>query len=141
MRTTQYYPVIQTTDVAGTAAFYQQHFAFWPLFQTDWYVHLQSEDDETVNLAIPAHDHETIPPEARGCTTGLILNFEVEDVDAEHERALSGGLPMIKSLRTEPFGQRHFITRDPNGVLIDVITPTTPAPEFAAAYSGEASRP
>ena len=92
-----------------------------------------------MNLAILAHDHETIPPEGRGCTRGLILNFEVEDVDAEHQRALSAGLPIVKTLRDEAFGQRHFIIRDPNGVLIDIITPTPPAPEFAAAYSPETS--
>lgn len=140
MLTTQYYPVIQTDDVEGTSAFYQQHFGFLSLFETDWYVHLQSEVDSSVNLAILAHDHETIPPEGRGLTSGLILNFEVEDVDAEYERAVSGGLPVVKSLRDEPFGQRHFITRDPNGLLIDVITPAPPAPEFIAAYASDTSR-
>jgi len=141
MLTTQYYPVIQTDDVAGTVAFYLQNFDFKSLFEADWYVHLQSSDDENVNLAILAHDHETIPPEGRGCTRGLILNFEVKDVDAEHERALAGGLPIVKSLRDELFGQRHFITRDPNGVLIDIITPTPPDPEFTASYSSESARP
>lgn len=140
MLTTHYYPVIQTDDVAGISAFYQQNFGFRALFQADWYVHLQSDDNENVSLAILAHDHQTIPPERRGCTRGLILNFEVEDVDAEYERAVLGGLPMVKSLRDEPFGQRHFITCDPNGVLIDIITPIPPAPEFAAAYSAEGPR-
>ena len=40
----------------------------------------------------------------------------------------------------ERFGQRHFITADPNGVLIDVVTPIPPSPEFAALYS-EAALP
>ena len=140
MRTTQFYPVIQTDDVSGTATFYQRNFGFHALFEADWYVHLQSDSDESMNLAILAHDHETIPLEGRGCTRGLILNFEVEDVDAEHERAVKGGLPIVTSLRDEPFGQRHFITRDPNGVLIDIITPTPPAAEFEAAYSAEPRR-
>ena len=34
----------------------------------------------------------------------------------------------------EAFGQRHFITADPNGVLIDVIKPIPPSAEFAANY-------
>ena len=44
----------------------------------------------------------------------------------------------LETLRDEPFGQRHFITRDPNGVLIDVIKPIPPSAEFAAQYAGEA---
>ena len=45
---------------------------------------------------------------------------------------------MLKAIVTEDFGQRHFITADPNGVLIDVITPTPPSAEFAAQYAPEA---
>ena len=41
---------------------------------------------------------------------------------------------MLKPLTDEDFGQRHFITRDPNGVLIDVITPIPPSPEYAALF-------
>jgi len=46
-------------------------------------------------------------------------------------------------LRDEPFGQRHLITSDPGGVLIDTIKPIPPSTEFAAQYadgdlSGEA---
>lgn len=139
MRSTSYYPVIQTADVAGTADFYIRHFRFRPLFAADWYMHLQSEEDEAVNLAILAGDHETIPPEGRGTARGVILNFEVEDVDAEYARVTEAGLPVLKPLTDEAFGQRHFITRDPNGVLIDVITPIPPGPEFAAHFAEGAS--
>jgi hypothetical protein len=41
-------------------------------------------------------------------------------------------------LRDETFGQRHFITKDPNGVLIDVIKPIPPSTEFAAQYQPSA---
>ncbi|SFG63426.1 Uncharacterized conserved protein PhnB, glyoxalase superfamily [Palleronia marisminoris] len=138
MRATQYHPVIQTADVAGTSAFYRKHFGFRALFESDWYVHLQQDFDETVNLAILRHDHETIPPEGRGETRGLILNFEVENVDAEEARLREMGVPVAKSLRDEPFGQRHVIFRDPNGVLIDLITPIPPVGEHAAGYATDA---
>jgi uncharacterized glyoxalase superfamily protein PhnB len=138
MKTTSYYPVLMTNDVAGTAAFYVQHFRFKPLFQADWYVHLQSSEDDSVNLGIVAGDHETVPEEARGKASGLLINFEVEDVDAVHERVQAAGLPILRSLRDEDFGQRHFITRDPNGVLIDVIKQIPPSAEFLAGYSPDA---
>jgi catechol 2,3-dioxygenase-like lactoylglutathione lyase family enzyme len=140
MHLTQYYPVLQTRDVAGTAAFYVAHFGFRPLFAADWYVHLQMEGHPEVNLAILDGHHETIPEAGRGVTTGMILNFEVEDVDAECARLTAAGLPILKPLCDEAFGQRHFITADPNGVLIDVIRPIPPKAEFAGSYD-EAARP
>lgn len=138
MKATSYYPVIMTDDVAGTTAFYTSHFRFKPVFESDWYVHLTSREDRRVNLAILDGQHETIPAVGRGRVSGLILNFEVRDVDAEHEAAVSAGLPILLPLRDEAFGQRHFITSDPNGVLIDIITPIAPSEEFAAQYTDDA---
>ena len=138
MRTTSYYPVVMTDDVAGTVAFYTAHFGFAALFSSEWYAHLQSEVDEKVTLAVLDGRHETIPAVARGKVSGLILNFEVEDVDAVHARLRAAGLPILLALRDEDFGQRHFITADPNGVLIDVITPIPPSAEFAALYAASA---
>ena len=74
--------MLQVADVAATAQFYVEHFRFVPLFEADWYVHLQSRDDEAVNLAILRYDHDTVPEVARKRSQGVILNFEVEDPDA-----------------------------------------------------------
>lgn len=139
MKITSYYPVIMTADVAGTAAFYQHHFGFTALFASDWYVHLQLADQPSVNLAVLDGSHETIPAPARGQRAqGLLLNFEVEDPDALHDRLQAAGLPVLQPLRDEAFGQRHFITADPNGVLIDIIKPIPPSAEFAAQYQAGA---
>jgi uncharacterized glyoxalase superfamily protein PhnB len=138
MKCSQFYPVLLTDRVAETARFYSDHFRFAPKFESDWYVHLQSAEDPAVNIAILAGDHETIPATGRGRVCGLLINFEVEDVDAEFARAEAAGLPILLPLRDEPFGQRHFITRDPAGVMIDVITPIPPSPEFLAQYAEDA---
>ncbi len=138
MRITSFYPVLMVANVAATAAFYRTHFGFEAAFEADWYVHLQHGADRSANLAILQGDHETIPPEGRGRAAGMLLNFEVEDVDAVHDRLGAAGLPILLSLRDEAFGQRHFITADPNGVLIDVIRPIPPTGEFAAQYRDDA---
>ncbi|TDR43036.1 putative glyoxalase superfamily protein PhnB [Tahibacter aquaticus] len=138
MKVSSYYPVIMTGDVAGTAAFYQRHFGFVALFSSDWYVHLQLHGDAAVNLAVLDGQHDTIPATGRGRAAGLLLNFEVDDVDGVHERLVAAGLPILRSLRDEDFGQRHFITADPNGVLIDIITPIPPTAQFAAQYDANA---
>lgn len=138
MKAVSYYPVIMTADVARTAAFYIQHFGFEALFSADWYVHLQSKESEHVTLAILDGSHETIPETGRGTVSGLLLNFEVEDVDAVYERLKAAGLPIRLDIRDEDFGQRHFITADPNGVLIDIIKPIPPSAEYAAMYEASA---
>ncbi|MBO3762105.1 VOC family protein [Ciceribacter sp. L1K22] len=138
MKTTSYYPVIMTDRVAETATFYCRHFRFEPLFESDWYVHLQSAEDEKVTLAILDRSHETVPVQARTGVAGLILNFEVEDPDLVYQDCKRAGLPILKDLTDEDFGQRHFITADPNGVLIDVIKPIPPSAEFAAMYDAAA---
>lgn len=138
MKCRQYYPVLMTDDVEATVGFYAAHFAFERKFDSDWYVHLQSREDEGVNLAIMNGQHETIPAEGRGRTAGLLINFEVEDVDAVYDRLKAAGLPMLLEIRDEEFGQRHFITRDPNGVLIDVIKPIPPSAAFLAQYAEDA---
>lgn len=138
MKTTQFYPLIQTEDVARTAAFYMTHFGMKPMFESDWYYHLQSASDPSLNIAVLQADHETIPEGARGPTRNMLLSFEVEDVDAEAARMQAAGVEIAQPLRDEPHGQRHVICRDPNGILIDVITPIAPSAAFLADYAPEA---
>ena len=61
MKISQFYPVIMTSEVAKTAAFYRSHFNMVALFESDWYVHLQSSQDERVNLAVLDGNHESTP--------------------------------------------------------------------------------
>lgn len=140
MKSTQYYPVLMTDRVAATARFYEDHFRFTRQFDSDWYIHLQSAEDASVNLAILDRDHATIPSAGRGRQVGgLLLNFEVADVGAEYERAVSQGLTVLLALRDEDFGQRHFIVQDPNGVMIDVIQPIPPSEAFLRQYADGAA--
>ncbi|RSN26125.1 glyoxalase/bleomycin resistance/extradiol dioxygenase family protein [Amycolatopsis sp. WAC 01416] len=136
MRLTSFYPVLMTEKIAETRDFYCGYFGFELTFEADWYVSLKRCEWE---LAILAPGHDTIPAGAGKPVQGLLLNFEVEDVDAEHRRlVVDAGLPEALSLRSEEFGQRHFIVADPNGVLIDVIQEIPPTGEFAEQFTDEA---
>ncbi|ASY64956.1 Glyoxalase/Bleomycin resistance protein/dioxygenase domain [Sinorhizobium sojae CCBAU 05684] len=101
-------------------------------------MHLQSIEDEHVTLAILDYRHETVPETHRAPAKGLLLNFEVEDPDRLYAGAQAAGLPILKPICDEAFGQRHFITADPNGVMIDIIKPIPPSDEFAALYEATA---
>jgi uncharacterized glyoxalase superfamily protein PhnB len=86
-------------------------------------------------LAVVAYDHETVVQDYQKPVAGLILNFEVDNADTEYQRLIvERGLPLRRPLMTEDFGQRHFATSDPNGVLIDVIQVVPPSAEYLAQY-------
>ena len=54
----------------------------------------------------------------------------VDNVDAIHERAQARDVDIVLSLRDEEFGQRHFMVRDPNGILVDVVKTIPPSSGF-----------
>lgn len=136
MHVSSFYPVICTDRVAETSDFYTRLFGFEVVFTADWYVSLRRGDHE---LAVVDASHPTIPDGYRKPVAGLILNFEVDDVDAEYGRLVGGeGLTPLLELRSETFGQRHFIVADPAGVLVDVITEIPPSAEYADNFTAAA---
>ncbi|MFD9857994.1 VOC family protein [Streptomyces alboflavus] len=135
MKLTGFYPVICTARLTESRDFYTRLLGFETTFEADWYVSLRRPGDSPYELALLDHTHPTIPEAYRRPAQGLLLNLEVEDVDAEWERlVVREGLTPALELRSEDFGQRHFIVADPSGVLVDVITPIPPSGEFAGQY-------
>ena len=102
----------------------------------DWYVSLRSAGERSFELALLDYQHETIPEGfRRAFSGGLLINIEVADVDSVYSNFCDAGLPIHLELRSEDFGQRHFITSDPNGVLIDVIKVLPYTGKFAGLNS------
>jgi catechol 2,3-dioxygenase-like lactoylglutathione lyase family enzyme len=134
MQINSFYPVLMSNQIEATRNFYVQHFGFQIVFEADWYVSLKSADGR-FELAVVAYQHETVVTEYQKPVQGLLLNFEVDNVDAEYNRLITtAGLPLRRELLTEDFGQRHFATSDPNGVLIDVIQVIPHTEEYADQY-------
>ncbi|MEU5864396.1 VOC family protein [Nonomuraea sp. NPDC047529] len=133
MELSSVYPVVCTADLTASKDFYVRLFGYEVTFEADWYVSLRRGPYE---LALLDHRHPTLPAAYRRPVAGLLINFEVADVDAEWERlVVREGLAPELTLRDEDFGQRHFIVADPNGVLVDVITPIPPSGEYASQYA------
>lgn len=138
MKVNSYYPVITVSDVAATAGFYETNFGFQKGFDSGWYVHLIHPENPGVNLAVMEASHDSLPDGYRKEAQGLLLNFEVEDVDAVYDRMTASDVKILRPLKDEPWGQRHFIMCDPAGVMIDVIKMIPPTAEFAEQYEGDA---
>lgn len=56
-----------------------------------------------------------------------ILEFHVDDVDAEYERLRDRIPEFVQAPTTQPWGNRSLLFRDPDGNLINFFTPVTPA--------------
>jgi predicted enzyme related to lactoylglutathione lyase len=64
-----------------------------------------------------------------GCSTNLsaragetILDFVVDDVDAEYERIAALGVQWVLRPTTQPWGRRSMLFRDPEGHLVNVLS-------------------
>ena len=134
---TSIFPTICADDVAATRDFYVELFDFRVVFDSGWYAQLEALDGAKPQIGIVERDHETVPAAFRRDPAGVLIAIEVDDVDAVHARAEAARLEMPLNLRSETFGQRHFMTIDPSGTLVDVITPIPPTGDFAGSGAGE----
>lgn len=140
MELSSFYPVICTERVKESKEFYTSYFNFDITFENEWYVSLVMNYGGKFQLAFVDYRHSSLPSGFQNPAQGLLLNFEVEDVAAEYKRLKRAGLPILLDLRDEEWGQRHFITSDPNGILIDVIKMIPPTNEYADAYTDHSEK-
>jgi catechol 2,3-dioxygenase-like lactoylglutathione lyase family enzyme len=68
---------------------------------------------------------------APGCMAGAgyggcVLEFGVEDVDAEFERLVLMNVPIVKPPTTQSWGIRSVWFRDPDGNIVNFNAPATP---------------
>ncbi len=115
-------------DAGRTAAFYERLLGLERRFSSDWFV-LLGGDGAGVELGFLARDHETVPPAIREGQGGTLLTVVVADCDAAHARAVETGAEIVSPPADTAYGQRRMILRDPDGGLLDVSSPTAPAPQ------------
>lgn len=56
----------------------------------------------------------------------VIIEFMVDDVDAEHRRLQNLGVEIVTAPTTMPWGNRSLLFRDPDGNLVNFFSPVTP---------------
>ena len=129
------FPVICTDEpLSASCAFYRELLDMKVVFANDWYVQLQHPEDARIQVAFVRRDHASVPDGYRNAPDGVLVTFETDDAEALRARAEKLGLPIVLALRDEDWGQRHFITRDPSGLLVDVVQLIAPSVEYAASY-------
>ncbi|SFW74145.1 VOC family protein [Amycolatopsis australiensis] len=120
-------------DVAATTRFYADVIGLPVTVELDWFA--------SINAGAPGYEisfvrrgHESVPEGYRAQqAAGLAFGLVVEDAAAEAERLAEAGVELVTPVVDEVYGQRHFYVADPNGVLLDIIEPIAPDPDWAAA--------
>ncbi|GIG70371.1 VOC family protein [Phytomonospora endophytica] len=125
---------LMSDDPAGAARWFTEHFGFQVGIDIGWYVNTQHPDHPAMALDFVDRAHDSLPEALRGrLVEGTLLGFVVEDVDAEERRLRTAGVDIVLPLATEPWGQRRFQLRGPDGVVVEVLQMVTPDPAWMAA--------
>lgn len=121
---------ISTNRLQESKKFYMKHFGFRLVYESNWYIELIAADMPTMGISF------TLPQREAGefFQKGLILSFEVDDVDAEYHRLKTAGLEIIQDLVDKPWGERSFVIDDPNGVHLYIYKSIPPTPEYKEIY-------
>lgn len=129
------YPVVGVVDVQAAKDFYTSLLGLEVSYDSDWYVSLKTTSEPIGQVAFVRWDHESVPAASRKLPQGTLVTIETGAVDEIHERARELELELALPLRDEPWGQRHFMVRGPDGVLLDIVKLIPPAQEYAASYT------
>ena len=119
---------LNVLDVPAASAFMIEHFGFTEQMAADGFSSLARED-AGANIVFLRKGLATLPEDQRDdLAQGLIVAFEVEDLEGELARLQGEGVEITMPLTVEEWGERAFQVREPNGVIIQLVDwngPTT----------------
>jgi catechol 2,3-dioxygenase-like lactoylglutathione lyase family enzyme len=138
MKVRDLYPLVTTSALTEVRDFYVSHFGFDVAFEANWFVYLIGPGEDGTRGATLAFMHPNHPSNPPGPENfnglGMILTVEVSDATSVYQRFTESNAPVVHPLTDEKWGQRRFMTRDPAGVLVDVVEQIEPAAGFWEQY-------
>lgn len=115
------YPIICTDKFRDTVNYYEDYLGFSVQFEiVQNFVILKRNSYKDVYVAILDINNHEIPEEYRRSSSGVILNFPVEDVEKAYDELYIEGLEILDKPKISICGRKHFFVVDPNGILINV---------------------
>ena len=113
MRVRRIVPNINSADPRLPNRF-TKRFGLNPAMDMGWIITFASPSNPTAQVSVVASDTRTEPH--------ADISVEVADVDACHAAAQLQGYSIVYPLTDEPWGVRRFFVRNPNGVIINVVS-------------------
>lgn len=129
------YPVIISRKLEETVNFYVERFNFNKIFESTFFVLLQSDGDRPFSIAFMEEVHPTAPPSPGVFSgAGFFLTIQVADAQRCYEALKNDGFDIPYTIADEPWGQKRFGLTDPNGIWVDVVQQTTPQEGYWDKY-------
>jgi catechol 2,3-dioxygenase-like lactoylglutathione lyase family enzyme len=122
MRVTGTAVSLNVPDPQASADFLTRHIGYAVAMQDDGFIslaHPQAPNIVLLRTGLPTFKPAT---HAGSVRDGLIIAFVVDDIDAEFVRMKGGGASVVTPPETEPWGERFCQFRDPNDVIVQLIT-------------------
>ncbi|RRO20423.1 glyoxalase [Saccharopolyspora rhizosphaerae] len=112
---------LNVEDVPASSRFLVEHFGFEEAMAADGFASL-TRSDAGLHVVFLRRGLATLPDDQREVhAAGLLLAFEVEDLEGELSRLRGEGVPITMPLTVEEWGERAFQVRDPNGVIVQLV--------------------
>ncbi len=123
--THQLFPLIITTDLAGTKRFYANVCGCTATIEMDTYLQFRfgdkPGDPELCFMTPDAMPDGTVMPKFEG--KGVVMSIPVRNADAQHAMLRNNGGTPINEPTDKPWGWRSFLIADPNGLVLDFFHP------------------
>lgn len=113
---------IVTPFLKESKDFYTANFGLTVKFETDWFVLLETQQASEIAFMLPGI--ESFHPLFRNkyADAGLWLTFNVSNIENEYRRIKAlQTIDIIQDIKTENWGERHFVIKDPNNIAIDIV--------------------
>ena len=113
-----------TDNVEGLAGFYARLLDL-PAALNEYYVEIQAGSASVGFSRRRFTEHREAggpPTPGPARRDGIILDFLVDDVDAEYPRIAALGVDWVMPPTTQPWGNRSMMFRDPAGNLVNVLS-------------------
>ncbi len=108
-------------DVTASSRFLTEHFGFHKKMAAEGFASLV-RDDAAMNVIFLKRGIEVLPADCRDQkAAGVIIAFTVTNLAAEEARLRKEGVAITLPLREEPWGEKLFQVKDPNGIVIELV--------------------
>jgi uncharacterized glyoxalase superfamily protein PhnB len=135
MKAIDCYPLITVNDMRAGRDFYVKHFGMDVIFEAQWVTMLGDAESGKIALGLMTADHPTNPPGPEVFVgKGMIVTLQVDDAAKLCAELTGQNISIFYGLHDEPWGQRRFTLKDPNGVIVDVVEQTAPADGYWEQY-------
>ena len=113
---------IVTANLEPMRTFYQEVLQIEPQTYRGNYVEFALEAGTLALWRQSEYEAFGIAPMRGAANHSVLIEFAVEDVDAEYARLKGLPIELVQEPRNQPWGQRTFYVRDPDGNILNFHT-------------------